>query len=259
MEGGEKLDLIPLESPTNGASAVGLNSSGVTRRLSLGTAAEADIQTSFTDTTAGRVLKMDANEGPFGVGGLILSAETDLNNYTTSGRYLTPLTVLSNGPSGQASDRKVVIVDTRQTGGAIEQWLIERATARIWHRITSSSSLSGVSWNELLTTVDYPSNNAWTTATSLINGWTGTVRYVLRAGWVTVACDPIDGTSQTDDTLLNLPSAYWPHVRVRGAGVDTASSPDKVARITVGANGDISALGESLGSNLYATITYPVI
>ena len=61
-----------------------------------GTAALADTQSSPTDTTAGSLMAV----GAFGLGFYVVSTETDLNNYNTPGRYITPATGLTNLPPG---------------------------------------------------------------------------------------------------------------------------------------------------------------
>ena len=150
-----QIDAYPLESPTNGAAAIGLNSSGVTRRLSMGTAAAADLTTSPTDTTAGRVMRVD----------------------------------------------------------------------------------------------DYPSDSSMTEVTSLDNGWTGTVRYIKRAGMVTITAD-LTGTGATGDSILTLPSNYRPP--------NTVTSTGRGTTLTFATSGGlVGASGRD--PNVDFTLTYPVI
>lgn len=74
--------------------------------LGLKTAAYADLTTSSTDTTAGRVLKV----GDMGIGAPVVSTETNLNNYLVGGKYVTPATGLTNLPSGWVQGRHIVDV-----------------------------------------------------------------------------------------------------------------------------------------------------
>jgi hypothetical protein len=96
---------------------------------------------------------------------------------------------------------------------------------------------------------DYPSDTAWTTTTSLSNGWTGAVRYIKRAGMVTVDVDA-DGSSKTGNTMFTLPSAYRPSVTVDAAAQQSGK------RVIIGNTGVVDSDGNNLETR--ALLTYPV-
>src|SRR5690606_11363184 len=64
------------------------------------------LQSSATDTTAGRVLTV----GAFGIGAQRIEVEIDLDNYTVSGFYITPASGLTNLPAGWSQARHILIV-----------------------------------------------------------------------------------------------------------------------------------------------------
>ncbi|MFW6312271.1 MAG: hypothetical protein ACOC2N_00100 [Spirochaetota bacterium] len=99
-----------------------------------------------------------------------------------------------------------------------------------------------------------PSDSAWTTTTSLSNGWTGTVRYIKRAGMVTVIVEGVDGTSSTWQTVVNLPSDYRPSTTIRGVVTNGAA----VSRFAIVSAGVLS-IADTTGANLRGSVTYPVI
>lgn len=94
--------------------------------LALGTAATANATTSPTDTTPGRLwrtndLKKQTGQtdvttgsvllvGAFGVGAGVIGTETDMNSYQTGGKYITPITGLTNLPAGWNQSRHVLEV-----------------------------------------------------------------------------------------------------------------------------------------------------
>ena len=107
----------------------------------------------------------------------------------------------------------------------------------------------------------YPSDTAWTTTTSLSNGWTGTIRYIKWAGWVIVTFVSVDGSGQTDTTMLTLPSTHRPDIRQWGTLDDVSPTPDKAVAVYVEPNGEVNASGstDSSGTNIVGSIRFPVI
>jgi hypothetical protein len=107
-------------------------------------------------------------------------------------------------------------------------------------------------WNGLAEIIT-GNDGAWTTAT-LANGWTGTVRYKRTAGHVTVVFDTVNGSSVTDNAILQLPSGYRPYADMRFVTSDFASN---VVVILITSGG---TFGTSTRNSTYAgTITFPVI
>jgi hypothetical protein len=100
----------------------------------------------------------------------------------------------------------------------------------------------------VLTSTSFPSDTAWTTTTSLSNGWTGTIHYIRRAGMVTVSIDA-NGSSKTDNTMLTLVSAYRPGVQCE---LDVNGSV-----LQIQTSGNIES--NSSTSSVKGTFTYPVI
>lgn len=78
--------------------------------LGLGNAATKTVQTSPEDVTADSLMAV----GAFGIGAQRTSTETNLNNYTKAGKYVTPASGLANLPSGWAQGVHVIDV----SGGA---------------------------------------------------------------------------------------------------------------------------------------------
>jgi hypothetical protein len=114
--------------------------------------------------------------------------------------------------------------------------------------------------DDLLESADFPSDTAWTTTTTLLNGWTGTVRYIKRAGMVTVVVDSSDATSATATTLISLPAGYRPLENIRGVAVALGPNPDQVGLFSVLTGGGLQISSDAGNEVLvYGTVTYPVI
>ena len=97
-------------------------------------------------------------------------------------------------------------------------------------------------------------DDAWTTTTSLSNGWTGTVNYIIEAGHVTLNCWNLDGSSATADTILTLPSGYRPSVaQVLPAYITGAAT----SVVTVATGGAVASPART--ASVRARATYPVL
>jgi hypothetical protein len=104
------------------------------------------------------------------------------------------------------------------------------------------------------------SDSAWTTVTSLSNGWTGTIRYILRAGMVTIDLTGLNGSSQTTTVPLNLSAAYRPASNITAPVVNSSTSPYEIGDFTVGTSGNLSITGDAAdGTSIYGSISYPVL
>jgi hypothetical protein len=206
----------------------------------LGTAASSDVTTSATDTTAGRVMKVGAG-GLLGDGSFQINV-SDANTAITVG-FFGATSATSNIPVSTTGSFTVF-----RRANQIMQ-IFSPAGEVIYVRHSSNTGATWTAWREILTTGDYPSDTAWTTTTSLDNGWTGTVNYIKRAGMVTVAA-ALDGTSASTPNILQLPAAYRPVVNMDGAARSAAYHQ-------VSATGFISA---QIGLvNTRFNLTYPVI
>lgn len=100
--------------------------------LELGTTAKADLTTSTTDVTAGRVLKV----GDFGVGSPVtLPAGTDLNTFTTNGSYDVNNAV--NKPTGTTDWGYLRVVSQDSVDGYCYQEWTESgdANAKTYYRV----------------------------------------------------------------------------------------------------------------------------
>ena len=214
-------------------------------KTKLGTAASANLTTSSTDTTAGSVLRV----GDFGVGG-VGTGITDISTYPS-----TVSSVVS--PSGDSAvgfqnGFYPVLIMSRAFNrlGALQIGQITGAT----RAFINANDGSWKTWQELYHTGNYPSDTGWTTVTSLLNGWTGTVRYIKRAGMVTVTFEVLNGSSKTDNVFINLPSGYRPSVAIRGGSVSTTQAPNE---LTVATSGNVAS--GSVATDTRGSITYPVI
>jgi hypothetical protein len=126
--------------------------------------------------------------------------------------------------------------------------------------VDSDGDTTQYNLTNLLTLFGYPSDDAWTTVTSLDNGWTGTVRYILRAGRVTVVFEALKGSDQTSTLFITLPDAYKPAVTIRGVGLSVDSVPDEPVLFSVATTGGITAGGDAkAGTTLYGSLSYPVL
>ena len=242
-----QIDAYPLESPTNGAAAIGLNSSGVTRRLSMGSAAQADLTTSPTDTTAGRVMKV-------GDGGLLSGGWSLIGGDMNA---LTPQVTRFFAHAGGTAPLNIPVADQQGLGFVIYGWEDDKAAFQFWSSVFSGDTYIrrqdavGVwsSWARLITEKDYPSDTAETEVTSLDNGWTGTVRYIKRAGMVTITAD-LTGDGATGDNILTLPSNYRP--------ANTVASTGRGTTLTYATSGGL-VVASGRDPNVDFTLTYPVI
>jgi hypothetical protein len=218
------------------------------RQLALDDLRDAIAQTSLTDTTADRLMKV----GAFGLGGFptdVSDAGDDLDNLVDSGWWFYD-SGSANAPSAFGVVQNIGGLTNTNAGIQIawntsdDETYIRRKASGVWG-----------SWQPILTGFDYPSDTAWTTATSFDNGWTGTVNYIKRAGWVTVILEAVDGSSATDDVLLTLPSSYRSATTIRWVASRFDESSN---RAVVGTNGDVGIFGTKSTSHR-GSVTYPVI
>lgn len=108
---------------------------------------------------------------------------------------------------------------------------------------------------------DYPSDDAWTEVTSLDNGWTGTVYYIKRAGWVTVVLGDLaglDASGATSIVIIVLPEAYRSDVVQSGVAIDASRAPNEVGKLSVDTFGNV-LIGDLDGTVINGQITYPVL
>lgn len=105
-----------------------------------------------------------------------------------------------------ADSAEVWIQDSTQSAPIDRRWSLTNLLAWVKSKLGTAAQSDDT---DFLETADYPSDSAWTTVTSLDNDWTGTVRYIKRAGVVFINVTA-DGTSATGNTMLTLPSGYRP-------------------------------------------------
>jgi len=163
-----------------------------------GTAATANVTTSATDTTAGRLLKV----GDFGLGGGVVSTEVDLAAYVTAGTYITPSSGVVDLPSGAPQDRYTLIV----SGGTwITQQLTNTDTAQTWFRSGTPAEIqAGIIWNEIYHTGSTCENF---TSTGIDDNATSTAITIDASENVGI------GTSAPSE-ILNIIAATLPTIRL---------------------------------------------
>jgi len=272
----KEVSTYSVQDPTSGVSALGVDASGEVKRFNLGsaanrsvgtgaaaiplnsdlgTAAVEDVQTSLTDTTADRLLKV----GAFGLGETLGKYfEGSLDDLTTSGFYRVTGSSCTDAPLDFNSGVGVASVIVLQNRGYVSQYFHgartgggNRLTDRMFIRQRDSDNSWG-DWYELLSSKTYPSDSAWTTTTSLLNSWTGTVRYIKRAGWVRVNVT-LNSTSATSTIFLGLPAGYRPgEIQSNSASGNTAHG-----YIEVGTGGGV--LCTATGATVKASLVYPVL
>jgi len=204
------------------------------------------LTTSATDTTAGRVTKV----GDFGLGSG--SGVSDIFNVGSLSTYPAPGFYAFQGDVPVAS--RIVGVMANRTANT-RAFIIgaDEATESVFFRRSNTAGVWN-NWTEVVTLARYPSDTGWTTVTSLLNGWTGTVRYIKRAGMVTVTFEVLNGSSKTDNVFINLPSGYRPSVAIRGGSFSTTQVPNE---LTVSTSGNVAS--GSVATDTRGSITYPVI
>lgn len=213
-------------------------------RSEFGTAVDSDVQTSLTDATADRLMKV----GAFGLGGQGVTV-ADAN--VLAGQIRSGIYRMDDGPLPGAlfhGNRSTTRIGDLLIDASSASPTIVRAYVRT---VGDGGATSG--WKELYHSGNYPSDTAWTTTTSLSNGWTGTVSYIKRAGQVTVT-GQLDGSLKSSNTLLTLPSGYRPGVVVRGAAWGGGST---AVAAQINTAGLIDAASSSTTTTF--TFTYPVI
>ena len=101
--------------------------------------------------------------------------------------------------------------------------------------------------NEILHSGDFPSDTVWTTITSLLNGWTGTIKYTLWVGWVMISLTA-DGSAKSSNVAFQVGPNYQPSESLWGS-VSNGS-------FVLNTNGDLelTAMG-----NVEGFIVYPVL
>lgn len=214
----------------------------------------AEVQTSPTDTTADRLMKV----GAFGLGATAAggSYASDLDSVPDFTAFYTLSNGVTNGPpTGNSIGSGDHLLHLSWDSNSAKQIIFGHETSRIYYRRKKSGVWQ--SWAEALLTADYPSDTAWTTTTSLDNGWTGTVKYIKRAGWVTVVIDAVDGSGSGGDiTLLNLSADYRPDEIIRSVAID-GNDATSIVRLTVTSGGNVQV--EGTGGAYRGSVTYPVI
>lgn len=221
-------------------------------KADLGTAAAADVTTSATDTTAGRVLRV----GDFGLGAQSVptSAFNDANEWFRTS-FTSPVNAL-NTPIAEGS-----LITVGRAGGQRTSQLIlgfgitTRCLVRNYnHGRPESARWSD--WQELHHTGNLgTSDTAWTTVTSLQNGWTGTVRYIKRGGMVTVVVVDLVSANATSNDIFLLPSGYRPPFIIRCASSTSQGGAGSPLIVTSGQIG----LSQRDSNLIHFTITYPVL
>ena len=99
---------------------------------------------------------------------------------------------------------------------------------------------------------DYPSDTAWADGTP-INGWTiGILKYIVRAGMVTVFFN-VNSTNKTSDVFLTLPAKYRPATTISVV----ARSLSTLGSASISTNGDVAT--SLTGSFVTGIFNYPVI
>lgn len=231
------------------------------RKIPLDDLRDAIAQTSLTDTTADRLMKVGAG-GLLskGVGGSpTVSYTADLDSLTTTPAATTFFifqSTATNLPSGFA-EAGAGIHFRRAVGGGESQIIYGEGGSKVYFRGRVTGSWSA--WVQLLESGSYPSDSAWTTTTSPLNGWTGTVRYIKRAGMVTVILDALNGSAQTDPTVLVMPSGYRPGVNSYSTAIGTTGA-DVPLSIRLDTSGNFDILGDgSSNTGISGQITFPVI
>ena len=159
---------------------------------SLGTAATADVTTSATDTTAGRVTKV----GDFGLGAAVTPLEsTDLNSIPVSGFYGLNTSAVANKPTGMSGASTLLQINYDSNDKM--QMAFNRNGSTQW--IRNEIGGTWTSWVEILT-----DNNTGTVVTSDIT----TTSIDSTAGRVTKVGDfgiGVDSLSQAYTNWLLVP------------------------------------------------------
>lgn len=99
-------------------------------------------------------------------------------------------------------------------------------------------------------------DSAWTTETSLINGWTGTLHYIKRAGVVTLNFTSLNNSSETSNALYTMPAGYRPAIQVHAVCTDFGSLNTHPLTLTTG--GSLLITGGS-DINIRGLVSYPII
>ena len=171
----------------------------------------------------------------------------------TASNWETANPTLASGEQGHESDTgKRKIGDGSTAWNSLDYMYGTAATA------DTTTSATDTTEGRVPTLEHYPSDSAWTEVTSLENGWTGTVRYIKRLGWVTVTLSNLDGSSSTGSTVLTLPSAYETSQNVQSIAYDRSTDPSKVGPFNALSDGRIG-VADIEGTSIRGQLTYPVI
>lgn len=246
-------------------AAQGLLAASATQPEDLGTAAAADVQTSLTDATANRLVQIQyAVAAPLYAFGSYygLTASENIDNAVAGdvGLYssVNPGTFPTSSASFYWITTQKQYINTALIQTATTYNISGTAAPRQFVRIKANNGDPWSDWKELYSGT--ASDTAWTTVTSLSNGWTGTVKYIKRAGMVTIILEALDGSSITNIALLTMPTVYRPSTQVRSVASDFSSTPDEIAIITMPTDGLLQVSGSGGdGTAIYGQITYPVI
>ena len=110
---------------------------------------------------------------------------------------------------------------------------------------------------DFVQTANAPSDSAWTTVTTLLNGWTGTIRYIKRLGLVSLSIEELDGSASTDATVFTMPSGYRPtDPNIRSTVVD-GNTP--AGRLSIAGGTGTLLIAGTTGNTIRGSSTYPTI
>ena len=248
---GTAADQVPLNNDLSTVAATGAYDD-LSGKPTLGTAAAADVTTSETDTTAGRVLKV----GDFGLGDYLTD---ELSNdaeglAVRNGFYRTSSSTIGSRPLNSTGQ----FLTVSRSGTRWTQFYMPFSTAGPSMFFRHNDANTPSPWRELYHSGNYPSDTAWTSTTSLDNDWTGTIRYIKRAGMVTIVLDAVNGSASGGEiTMLSLASAYRPTgAIIRSTAIDGNNSAS-IALFNVTGAGNVQV--EGTGTTYRGSVTYPVI
>jgi hypothetical protein len=164
----------------------------------LGTAAAANVTTSATDTTAGRVLKV----GDFGLGAIdLLDNPADLNTIFATGFYLV---TGANQPAGLSAG--FLIVTTNGTVTSVQRYIGQGGTREF---IRAGGNTTWTPWVEVWTTGNLVKTTSATDTTVGSITKVGDFGLGSNAATIVTDCNTFqpNGIYRTSNTTLNTPFA----------------------------------------------------